>query len=410
MAKKQDGKCYEKDGYKLGRRGDIYVADYGKGRSRKRPTLGTFRREEDAIAALHKFIDARKALQRQQAQHTIGDLWEKWLAYRAKNGFSNVIYNFNWASMAPAFRHLSANMLTEDECMDYARGRFAAGKKPSTVATELARLRACLNWAAKRRFIEFAPVVWVPPRGKPRKVVVTADEARDLLMAAYDDVHCHVFIALALTTAARHMAILDLEWSRTNFETGIIDYEVEILRDPMSKSYTKGRAQVPMNPLVRAALLRAYEIRQTDHVIEYRGKRLKSIRESFALAVGRAGLGEFVPAPTKTKPKRMRVVTDITPHTLRHSVNTWLQEQGIDAEKRSKLLGHADVRTNQLNYSHGRPNELLTGAVLILDAALTPCPATTKQGKTAGRGVRDETKLDASWQIGTDAQLLENPE
>lgn len=96
--------------------------------------------------------------------------------------------------------------------------------------------------------------------------MLSVEEVRDLLVAAHDELHVYVFIVLALTTAARHMAILDLEWDRIDFEAGIIDYEVEVEIDPMNKSWKKGRAQVPMNALARMALLRAYEARQSKYV------------------------------------------------------------------------------------------------------------------------------------------------
>lgn len=375
MAKKQNSEReIEIDGYRLGRRGDVYVADNrtlsGGKRSGKRTTLGEFASEAAAAAALRTFVDGRNTLLRQQGQLSIGDLWTKWLAYRAKNGFSNDIYDANWASLKPAFAHIAAVSLTEDDCMNYARGRFALKRSPWTVCTELSRLRACLAWAVKRRLIEFAPIVWVPQRGKPKDTVISPEEARALLIAAEDDMHVYSFIVLALTTAARHTAILELEWSRIDFDRGLINYEVDIVRDPMSKSWKKGRAEVAMNALARSTLMKAREAAQTDYVIEYRSKPLKSIRASFALAVGRAGLGEVIPAPTKTKPNRVRVETDITPHTIRHSVNTWLQEMGVDAEKRAKLLGHSDVHTNTLNYSHGSATKMLGMVVEIINNEL----------------------------------------
>lgn len=360
--------AYEVDGYLLGKRGDTYVAD---GRARlglKRTSLGEFKNEDDARSALHQFVDARKVLAQRQAQHTIGKLWDMWMVHRETDGFPNDIYKANWATLGPYFSNRSPVTLTEEDCRVYARQRFAAGRAPATVHTELVRIRACLSWALKRRHIAFAPLVWAPSRGKPRSRVLSANEAHALLIAAYDELHVYVFTVLGLTTAARHMAILDLRWDRIDFVTGIIDYEVDLAFDPMRKSYTKGRAQVPMNELARAALMRAYAVRQTDFVVEYRGKRLQTIRASFGLALARAGLAEAIPVPNQKY--RVRTVSDVTPHILRHSVNTWLQENGVDAERRAKLLGQRDVRTNQLVYSHGSPARMLTEAVGLIDTEM----------------------------------------
>ena len=174
-----------------------------------------------------------------------------------------------------------------------------------------------MNWAVKRKLIASAPFNWVPSKGASRKRVLTYDEAR-LLIAAAGDPHILLFILLALTTGARHTAILDLEWDRVDWDRGMIKYDVPITVDPMSKSWRKGRATVPMGSVVTAALQRAFKGRQTGHVIEHGGRRLKSVRDGFANAAERAGLGCHELHPTK--PDTMVFKTDVTPHVIRHSV------------------------------------------------------------------------------------------
>ena len=71
---------------------------------------------------------------------------------------------------------------------------------------------------------------------------------------------------LAITTAARKRAILDLTWDRVDMVNGVITHVDELEFDPMSKSWRKGRATVPINRLLRAELERAFAGRQADHV------------------------------------------------------------------------------------------------------------------------------------------------
>lgn len=370
------------EGYTLGRRGKSYVADYRENGKRKRANLGKHPNDRLALEKLKQFAEARKAVKRQQAEYTIGALWDLWMVDRARDGFKNDIYLANWVSLKLFFAHRAPMLLDVEDFRTYARQRFAAGRSPWTVNTELVRLRSCLKWAKKHRLLSDVPYVWVCSRGKPRNIVISADDAKALLISSADQLHVFVFIVLALTTAARHVAILDLEWDRVDFEAGTIDYEDDIEIDPMSKSWRKGRVKIPMNELARAALKRAYEARQTNYVVEYRGKRLKDIRESFALAVGAAGLGKFVPAPTKTKPKRVVVDTQITPHTIRHSVNSWLKTKGVDARKRADLLGQKDIRVNELVYSHADNVKYLADPVRLIDDELSS-PATANQGISA---------------------------
>lgn len=58
-------------------------------------------------------------------------------------------------------------------------------------------------------------------------------------------------------------------------------------------------------------------------------------------------------------------LTGVTPHVLRHSVATWLDEDGIPIERISKLLGHRDTRTTQRIYAKPGVNVLRPAADVI---------------------------------------------
>lgn len=347
---------YRRGDVRLGWRGRTAVAEYrDAGGNRCRTRLGEFKTDAEAKVALDRFADARAVVKAQNAKYTVGDLWAMWLDERAKDGLSNAIYEANWVSLSATFASRRAELITADDCRSYARTRFDLGRAPATVATELVRLRTCLRWAAAEDLISKVPRIWVPARGEPRQRVLTVTEAGKLWEAAGDP-HIHLFIVLALATGARHMAILDLTWDRVDWVKGTIQYDEDVPVDPMSKRWTKGRATVPMGSRVRQELERAYQMRQTDHVIEHGGRRLKTVREGFANAVRRAGLSD-----------------DITPHTIRHSVSTWLKEKGVALERRAQLLGHTDTRTTDIVYSHADAT-YLGPAVDLLDSELAALP------------------------------------
>ena len=159
-------------------------------------------------------------------------------------------------------------------------------------------------------------------------------------------------MVVAFATGARHKAILDLVWDRVDWIHGTLQFDDEPKRDPMSKSWRKGRALVPMNRAVRTALEVAYEGRQSKYVIEHGGRRLKSVKSGFANAVDRAGL------------------QGITPHTIRHTVASWLEDRVGDA-RRAQLLGHGNIETTRKIYTHSGA-QLLEEAVGYLDFAPLP--------------------------------------
>lgn len=329
---------------------------------------------EAAKAALDKFADNRKRLLADQRTLTVNDVWAMWLQEREADGFDNTIYRHQYKPMREMFGTRSPLLLEAQDFREYAKSRFDAGKAPATVNTELRRLSSCFKWAAENRRLSFRVMVWVPAAGNPRERVLSIDEAKALVKAAEQgDPHVYLFVVLAFATGARHAAILDLTWDRIDFKTGKIQYDEDLPPDPMSRSYRKGRATVPMNGAARAALEIAHAGRQTDFVIEHGGKRLRAIHDGFRAAVVRAGLGHMIAAPTEKNPGNMRVVTDVTPHTIRHSVSTWLDAVKIADKRRAQLLGHSDEATTKKHYTHAS-FEVLAEAVEVLEAAVAPLP------------------------------------
>lgn len=392
MGARKRPKPYRNGNYVLGRRGDWWVADIrdestGKRVSRIRLVKGG--PEETARRALDRLADAKRAVAKNQIQYTVGQLWALYLKDRARDKLRNDIYEANWVSLRKNFENRIPALLTKDDWRDYAEHRLIEeGRSSWTVHTELSRLKACLKWAVETHLLDKMPLWWLPQRGKPRDRVLTFDEADRLVRSAaeHSDPHILLFILLALSTGARHMAILDLTWDRVDFENNTIQYDENRPIEPLSKSWRKGRATVPMGSRLKSLLLRAYEARQTNYVIEHGGRRLKTVREGFAAAVRRAGLS-----------------ADITPHTLRHTVSTWLKEKGVGLEYRSQLLGHADSRTTDIGYSHAQP-AYLTETVEILDALLPQIPDSERVvGKRRRANIIDLVPLGQSGDLNRDS-------
>jgi integrase len=294
-----------------------------------------------------------------------------WLADREQDGFANSVYRANWVALAPAFANRRPELISVDDCRAYARHRFEAGRSSWTVHTELSRLRACLHWARQRKHLATEVYVWVPSAGQSRDRVLGVDEIHRLLSGAMaGDPHIMLFVVLAITTGARHAAILDLTWDRIDWVAGTIQYDENLPPDPMSKSWRKGRATVPMNAMSRQALELAFRGRQTEFVIEHGGRRLLSVREGFANAVRRAGISGRV-----------------TPHTLRHTIATMTNDAGIDIRQVAGLLGHRDSRTTDAVYTHNDPQRFLGRAVAVIDAELgevAALPALDRNSASAG--------------------------
>lgn len=320
---------------RLGRlRGQFCVVWYEDGK-RRRHTLGTADRAEAE----------RRLKQLRRPQGTsVQALWD---AYCEEKEGRAIVETMRWTGKAllPHFGHLEPDHIDLDTCRSYTDARRASGRSDGAIHTELGHLRTVMNWAAKRRHITHAPYVERPAKPEPRDRYLTREEASKLLDGAASH-HIRLAIILMLATAARVEAIRELTWDRVDMERGLIH-----LRDPADRTKRKGRATVPMNRSARVALEHARQAALTDHVIEWAGRPVKSIRRGLETAARNAGL------------------TGVSAHVLRHSSAVWLAEAGVSMEEIAQYLGHSNIATTRRIYARFSPDHL-RGAAEVLEIGM----------------------------------------
>jgi integrase len=106
----------------------------------------------------------------------------------------------------------------------------------------------------------------------------------------------------------------------------------------------KGRATVPMTGGCHVALTEARRSSLSDYVVEYAGRRVRSVKRAFKAAVGRAGL------------------VDISAHVLRHSAAVHMAESGIPITEISQYLGHSSSAITEKVYARYSPGYLRRAA------------------------------------------------
>lgn len=277
------------------------------------------------------------------------------------------------AACAALARHLGdlpPELLTKQRCRLYAKQRRAEGyevgpkearrRKPvsdGTIIRELVTLRAAFRWAVHEKWLTAEPYVEVPAAPAPRDRWLTRDEARRLVDGC-GDFHVKLFVMLALHTAARSAAILGLTWDQVDLAGGRLSYG--------TGRGNKGRARgVPINPELMAYLQAARELAQSDHVVEFAGGPVKSVKTGFRAACGRAGL------------------SGVTPHTLRHTAATWAMQDGRPAWEVAGLLGHSDTAMVEKVYGHHSPDHLrqATGAIGRVSSPIGEVSVRVKKAK-----------------------------
>lgn len=334
---------YSVNGFELGQlNGEAVVVWRSEGK-RHRFRLSV-RTELEGRAALDRFARRRAAVDARTSK-TVGSLWAEYIADRTKDGKVVANMHYHWKALGPRFALLSPDDVDADVCRDYAQYRHEQGVSAGTVWTELTQLRSALNWAVKRKKIMSNYFVWVPLKPESDGVALTEEQCLRLIESCAMP-HIKLFVILALTTAGRSAAILELTWDRINFETGVIDLKAPKLVDWLEKKVSKGRATVVMNDLAREALTEARAGALTDNVIEWDAKAVRSIRKGFMTAATKAGLS-------------------VTPHDLRHTAASLMEEAGIEMQVISRFLAHKDQRTTSSIYSKPRPAHLIGAAEVV---------------------------------------------
>lgn len=249
------------------------------------------------------------------------------MADRKRDGVGVERFRTHELALKDHFWHRLGTVIEREDCRAYFKARKKLGYANSTIRTDLALLRACLRW----RYGKQAPALWLPPASPSREIWLTKDEANKLVDAAKSP-HIRLFLILGLATGARSDAILDLEWKRVDFAGGTVDFR------PAGRDQTnKRRIVVKMNDRARAALETAYTARLSDHVIEYGGKPVASVKKSIARLSKDTGIV-------------------VSPHVLRHTCAVWMAQADVPILMISQYLGHTSITVTANTYARYTPS------------------------------------------------------
>ena len=331
------------------RGGTFYVKWWADGGWKRVSTRSTDRREAERFLAQ---FTAGALTPAPPPQPTISEILDGYLADRKDRVASYDTLRHACAAVRRHLGDMTPETLSTARARLYVRQRRREGyevgppdarrRKPVSSATatrEIVTLRAALRWAIAAKWItkEQEPVLEAPGGAPPRERWLSRDEA-DRLLASCVVPHVKLFCAVALYTAARSGAILDLTWNRVDFAADVIDFG--------AGAGNKRRSVVPIPDALRPALAEAYAGRTTAWVIEFAASPVASVKTGFIAACRRAGL------------------SGVTPHILRHTAATWMAMGGVPMAQVALYLGNS-VEVTERVYAKYSP-EYLRGAAAVL--------------------------------------------
>lgn len=230
------------------------------------------------------------------------------------------------------FGPLPPSMVSRASVRIYTAARRKAGVTDSTITKELCIFRQALKFGVKEGWMKEEPIFPTPGAGSARQRFLTRLEFGSIYHAA-SPLHLRVFLALAIDTLARGKGIVGLTWDRVDFDRRIIWYAQH---DAGSK---KRSVQVPMTDRLATVLARAKECALSDHVVEWNGKAVKSVRKAYERACRLAG------------------IADAHRHDLRRSGASWAVQGGMSFDAVAALLGDS-VEVTKRHYAMFSPEYL----------------------------------------------------
>lgn len=342
------------------------------GRRSKRESLGT-QKEDEALARfaewLRQGLGDRDGGVPAKADYTVADLWgvydKKRVEEMMEAGAATARYG--WKNLQPHFGPVLFSAVDEGSVERYVGVRRAAGAAPATIRREVATLFAALRFCGSKkggRLIDATGLddIDLPPDSEPRDRWLTMPEVQRLLDAAGEQrrgdrlSRVERFLWLALFTAGRKQALLELTWDRVDFETNTIHLAV-----PGRQITKKRRASVTIASQLRPVLERAFAERTSAHVLDHEADDMWASIQYVAI---RAGFSEQKVGRGKS-PKS----TGISPHVLRHTAATHMARRGVPLWKIAQILGNTLAMVERV-YAKWVPEDaegtvdLISGGVL----------------------------------------------
>lgn len=233
------------------------------------------------------------------------------------------------------FITLYASQITQGKINEYTRICQKKGLSNGTIRKDLEHLRAALNHEQREQRLLWVPKFKLPNRPNAREHLLSLDDIGNSLDFCKSE-HVKNTIVLMLNTGQRPGVIEHLTWFQVDFKERVINFSA-----PGGRITNKRVRPVRMNEVVYELLLRLYEIRTTEFVIEqvFRNKKGQVTKTRPAGNIKKGIKAVF---------KRMGIdKKGMGRYTLRHTFANLCE---ADDKTRSDIMGHTDTETTQWHY------------------------------------------------------------
>ena len=310
-----------------------HIRDEGKTRS----TGCTSRSEAETVLAEYIRQRDRAGTSLEPHEITVADVLTIYAEEHAPTVANPARIGYAIEALLPFWAEMKLAHVKGETCRRYVKHR---GRAAGTTRRELGALQAAINYCHREGYITSAPLVTLPNKPEPTTRWLTRSEAARLVWAAYrghKSAHLARFILIGLYTGTRKDAILRMGFA-ANTVGGWFDLERGVMyrRADRERQTAKRRTPAPI-PRQLAAHLRRWKAGGARWAVEYQGGHVGDIKRAFPKAVKAAGL------------------TDVTPHTLKHTAITWALQRGASVWDAAGFFA-TSAETIQSVYGHHSPD------------------------------------------------------
>lgn len=247
----------------------------------------------------------------------------------------------------------SVSEITETGLNSYILYLEKEGKKPSTISRSIASMKAFFSYLQKQDYVnkDLAANLKAPKIEKKMPSILTPDETVRLLEQPSGDtpkeLRDKAMLELLYATGIRVSELIALKLS-----------DVNIAMEYLTCSDTHKERIIPFGRIARKAIENYLESGRPKLVKDESCDLL--FTNCSGSPMSRQGFWKIV----KYYGNKAGIVSEITPHTLRHSFAAHLVNNGADLKSVQEMLGHSDISTTQIytQMNQSRIREVYTRA------------------------------------------------
>ena len=266
---------------------------------------------------------------------TIKDAIAKYMAFIEASEGTKRLYK---EALSKFEKHFGGETLIDSissKSIEEYRTKLSTKLSFDTVKHSINCVKIFFNYLIHNQFIDSNPLKMISRftnKEQKKHIRIFTKQEIDLLLKETEGTYLHTLIYLGLFTGQRLMDCFNLRWEQVDLESNAIHFHIQ---------KTKKDFVSIIHPKLKEYLI---------SIPDKEGKLFKTDKSQAHLSIEfhRLLLKLHIISPKQKGNGKRKNRADLTFHSLRKTLNSWLASSGISPEIRSKIIGN----TKEINQKH----------------------------------------------------------